>query len=275
MKTTRYRTYITVNSDKNRAYRRKRTQKSYIVLTDEVLQLYRDRKIFAIDVKIFVYLCNLRRKHNGVCATQSRIAFVCGITEKTVAKSTERLYKCGLITGASELVDKSKPKYIKPAYIYFLKPLPVSGFFFCPRSVFKGKMPHKSFAILMFMCNAHSFEYGISWNSYNDICEQLGFSVKSQRSEIISLIGGMEEHGILQKTVRKIRGGFADNIYCVTGFETAIVSKSRKSPKREKRSDGSGTQFKNQCEKTFFTVTIVPQGQLFVKPQFVQCRLNF
>jgi hypothetical protein len=74
------------------------------------------------------------------------------------------------------------------------------------------------YAMYFFMCRACSAEYCKSWNSFNDICDKLGYG-RGQRSEVIRLIGSLVECGLLKKTVRRIKGVFVDNIYRIAGFE--------------------------------------------------------
>jgi Cdc6-like AAA superfamily ATPase len=74
------------------------------------------------------------------------------------------------------------------------------------------------FAVYFFLCCVNHSEYGKSWNSYNDLCLKMGFG-KGQRSEVIKLIGGLVELGLIEKTVRQMNGVYVDNIYRISGFE--------------------------------------------------------
>jgi hypothetical protein len=242
-------------------------KKSYIVLPDELLELYRSRRISALDVKVYAFLCSLRREYNGVRISQKRIAFVCGITEKTVSQSVYRLYSCGLIQNIITEVVKRMKRY--KTSIYQLKPLPSRGFFFCLRKIFNFGLSSKMFAVYLFLCNAHSFEYGKSWNSYNDILFQLGFG-KGQRSELMVLIGGLLKLGLIKKTVRKIKRVFIDNIYRVTGFIEPVKHE-------EKRTATNSTLTLKQLsmKKLFQSNLIIPRKSITVKPLYIQLSLKF
>jgi len=256
---------------KNREYYRSRMGKSYLVLPDELIELYRARQISAVDVKVYAYLCSLRTKYNGVRVSQKRIALMCGITEKTVSQSVWRLYESGLIRNVIIEVVKRKIKY--KTSIYELKPLPSRGFFFCLRKIFNFGLNFKMFAVYLFLCSAHSFEYGKSWNSYNDILFQLGFN-KGQRSELVALIGGLAKLGLVRKTVRQIKRTFVDNIYRVTGFDEVVKKKSRH---EEKRPAVNGTlNLKTTSSiKSLKTKFIIPQESASVKPLYMQLRLDW
>lgn len=244
--------------------RNRKVMKSYFVLPDEVLQLYRNREISALDLRIYAYLCNLRREYNGVQVSQKRIAFICGVTAKTVSKSVERLHKSGLIQDIIIETQKCKIKY-KTA-IYRLKSLPSSGYFFCQRQVFSCRISHKEFAVYLFMCDAQSHEYGKSWNSYNEICERLGFG-KWGRSEVVKLIGRLVEIGLLTKTVHRVKKVFVDNIYRVVGFAALF----KKAPTNEKHPVMSRVQFtKTTLRKEFTSLVTIPHFRENVKPKFAQ-----
>jgi predicted transcriptional regulator len=253
---------------KNRAYRRMQVKKNYFVMSDEILQLYRCREISAIDVRVYSYLCSLRIKYKGVQVSQRRIASICGITEKTVRKSVYRLFHSGLIERIIIETQKHKIKY--KTSVYVLKPLPDSGFFFCSRFIFMNQISHKAFAAYLFMCDSHSFEYGKSWNSYNDVCVQLGFG-KNQRSEVVALIGELVMVGLVKKTIRKIKGIFVDNIYRVGEFDNI----SHKHRFKEKHPVTSRVQFKKSFEKKILTSVIIPPFAENVKPHYMQCRFDF
>jgi len=221
---------------------------SYFVMSDEVMRLYRKREISAVDVKVYAYLCSLRREYDGICVCQRQIAFMCGLSAKTVSTSAERLYSCGLIKNIIIETVKQKRKY-KTA-IYQLKPLPKSGFCFVTRNIFSHySLKPKMFATYLFMCNAQSHEYGKSWNSYSDICEQLGFG-KCQLSEVKRLVKSLVELGLIKKTVRKIKHVFVDNIYRVCGI-MAITAK-------ENHPAANRVKFKKQNENAFSIKIIIP-----------------
>jgi predicted transcriptional regulator len=247
-------------------------KKSYFALPNEVIEKYRTREISAVDVTLFAALCSLRRYYNGVRASQRTIAVMCGNTKKTVAASVYRLYLAGLIADVITETVKHRKKY--KMSIYVLKPLPVSGFFLVPRRIFGVSIPPKMFAMYLFMCRARSYEYGKTWNSYNDISEKLGYG-KNQRSEVVALIGGLVERGLIKKTVRRIKKVFVDNIYRIIDFENSVIKKKRQS---EKRPADTGTlSLKNNFSKTskvFSSSVIIPQTYDCVKPQYMQLSLN-
>jgi len=245
--------YIYSHKGENRHDRRfsvrfkKRNKKSYFVMSNEVMERYRCREISAVDVAVYSALCNLRREYDGVRVSRKRLAFMCGITEKTVSASVYRLYSCGLIRNVITEVVKQVKKY--KTSVYQLKPLPKSGFFFAPRHIFlQTRITPKMFAMYLFMCRACSVEYAKSWNSYGDICDKLGFG-KGQRSEVVKLIGSLVECELLKKTVRRIKGVFVDNIYRVAGFYE-VVEKADK--KQQRPSDDSGTLFTDYCRDNEF-----------------------
>jgi len=219
-------------------------------MPNEVIEKYRTREITAVNVAVYAALCSLRREYDGVRVSQKRLAAMCGVkSEKTVAKSVERLYNSGLIVNIITPVTDNVKKY--ETSIYQLKLLPDSGFFLAPRAIFihtqilQTPITPKMFAIYLFMCRACSTEYMKSWNSYNDIRENLGFC-KGQKSEIMRLISRLVICGLLKKTVRQINGVFVDNIYRVTGYEEAITPcKAYKTHQKEKSPVGSRTQFKS------------------------------
>jgi predicted transcriptional regulator len=191
----------------------KKGRASYFVLPNEVMERYRCREISAVDVAVYSALCSLRRELDGVRVSQKRLAFMCGITEKTVSASVFRLYSCGLIKNV--IIERNGMKY--KTSVYHLQSLPESGFFFVPRCIFRhADLSAKMFAVYVFLCCVQHNEYEKSWNSYSDLCEKMGFN-KSQRSEVIRLIGSLVECGLIKKTVRKVNGGFVDNIYRVAG----------------------------------------------------------
>jgi predicted transcriptional regulator len=212
-------------------------RKSYFVMPCEAIEKYRTREISAVDLYVYAALCNLRREYDGVRVSQKRLAFMTELTPKTISVSVTRLYNSGLLTGVYTMgVDKKKPRYIKGVYVYRLKPLPVSGYFFVPRHIFfRTNITPKMFAVYLFMCKAFDHEYEKSWNSYNDICVKLGFG-KNQRSEIVKLIGELTALGLIKKKVRRIKKIFVDNIYRIIGFAEAVIEK-------EKRPVVAGTQF--------------------------------
>ncbi|MCL1831464.1 MAG: helix-turn-helix domain-containing protein [Oscillospiraceae bacterium] len=235
---------------------------SYFVMPNEVIEKYRTREISSVDVAVYAALCSLRREYDGVCICQKQIATMCGLTEKTVSKSAERLYLCGLIINIIIEEVKRKKKY-KTA-VYHLKPLSDNGFFLCPRHIFLNtRITPKQFAMYFFMCRSQSPEYGKSWNSYNDICDKLGYS-RGQRSEVITLIGALVELGLVRKTVRRIKKVFVDNIYRICAFEPI---------KHEKHPVTSRAQFKRYDKKGVLSTIIVPPFHRNVKPQFMQILL--
>jgi predicted transcriptional regulator len=196
---------------------KKRGRASYFVLPNEVMELYRTRKISAVDVAVFAALFSLRREYDGVRVSQERLALMCGITPKTVSVSVHRLYLCGLIRNVITETQSHWKKY--KTTVYWLKALTDSGYFFVPRVIFQHtRITPKMYAVYFFMCQSRHVEYGKSWNSYGDICRKLGFG-SSQRSEVMRLIGSHVERGLIKKTVRKIKGLYVDNIYRICGFE--------------------------------------------------------
>jgi hypothetical protein len=246
---------------------KQRNRKNYFVMPNAVIEKYRTREISAVDVTVYAALCSLRRELDGVCVCQKRLAFMCGITAKTVSASVERLYSCGLIRNIIIEVVKQMKKY-KTA-IYQLKPLPESGFFFCPRTIFfQTCITPKMYAMYFFMCQTRHFEYEKSWNSYNDICVKLGFG-KNQRSEVISLIGKLVALELITKTVRHRRGVFVDNIYRVAEFDIFdIIVQNEKHPVT------SRAQFKRSfCEKHFLNTTIIPSFRGNVNTTYSQILL--
>jgi len=235
-------------------------------MTNKVMELYRSRIISAVDVIVYAALCSLRREYDGVCVSQKRLAFMCGLSQKTISTSSERLYSCGLIKNIIIETVKQVKKY-KTA-IYQLEPLSDSGFFFCPRTIFMHKLQPKMFVLYFFMCRTRHFGYEKSWNSYNDICAKLGFG-KNQRSEVIALIGELVRLELIKKTVRQRKGVFVDNIYRVSGFE-GITQNNEKHPVT------SRVQFEEfRNEKQSLSVTIIPPFQKNVNPLYMQCRLDF
>ena len=110
--------------------RRGKTKKNYFVLSNEIIEMHRNRKatkISAVDVIIFSYLSSLTmcdyNGYKGVKVTQKKIALRCGVTEATVSKSVGRLYKAGFITNVITEIRKHSLKRFKTS-IYSLKPLP-------------------------------------------------------------------------------------------------------------------------------------------------------
>jgi predicted transcriptional regulator len=182
------------------------------------MEKYRTCEISAVDVAVYSALCSLRRGFDGVRLSQRKIALICNIKSvKTVAASVHRLYKIGLIRNVITPVVKKMKKY--ETSIYQLKPLPVSGFFFVPKSVLQFTcVAPKMFAVYSFLCYSNHSEYVKSWNSYADLCVKMGFS-RGQRSEVIKLIGSLAGLGLIKKTIRKIKGVYVDNIYRVCGIE--------------------------------------------------------
>jgi len=224
--------------NENRAKRR--THKNYFLLSDEVLTLYQNRGISAVDAVVISYLYSARNIHTdiltgeksalyGVRVCQERIAFMCGITPKTVAASVSRLYDAGVIENVITERKKRSPKY--KTSIYILKPLPVSdrnpagSYFFVPRSAFNHDLKPKEFVLVLDFCRQHSFEFGKSWNSYNDICERLGFNKKNQRSEVARLVAGLVNRGIVGKKVRRVKKVFVDNIYSIANYAKEVAKK--------------------------------------------------
>lgn len=210
-----------------------RSRKSYFTLPNTVIEMYASREISEVDIRVYAYLSSLSMRdfngYTGVKVTQRKIAARCEITENTVSASTSRLYKAGLIKIFAVEHSSFKPKrkrHIKETYIYNLQPLPESGFFFCPRNVFKYSMPHKMFAVYLFLCRSHDIEYGMSWNSFNDICRKLGFG-KNQRSEVVTLIDGLVELGLIKKTKRRFKKVYVDNIYRVLGLAEIAIKKAQ------------------------------------------------
>jgi hypothetical protein len=62
----------------------------------------------------------------------------------------------------------------------------------------------------------------MSWNSYNDIAEYLGYS-RDRRSEIIKIVSALIELGLITKKCRKVNGVYTDNIYRIVGYiDTAV-----------------------------------------------------
>lgn len=210
-----------------------RNRKSYFTLPNTIIEMYASREISEVDIRVYAYLSSLSMRdfngYTGVKVTQKRIAARCEITENTVSASTNRLIKAGLIKifAVEHGGYKSKrKKYIKETYIYNLQPLPESGFFFCSRNVFNCSMPHKMFTVYLFFCRSHNIEYGMSWNSFNDICLKLGFG-KNQRSEVIALIDGLVKRGLIKKTKRRVKKAYVDNIYRILGLAEIIIKKNQ------------------------------------------------
>ena len=245
---------------------KRRKNLSYFILPNDVIELYRTREISAVDLTVYAALCSLRRKQDGVRISQGSLARICNIgSEKTIAASVERLHKCGLIKNIIiEIVKHRREKY--ETSVYQLKPLPSSGFFFVPRHIFLyTRITPKMFAVYFFMCRSRSPEYGKSWNSYNDICERLGFG-KCQRSEVVRLIGALVKLDLIKKTVRRIKEVFVDNIYRVCGLEPAAIEKS---PAHNRGRFMKREHYEN---RSFSTVIISPIGGN-VKPVFEQIHL--
>jgi len=259
--------------------KRKGNKKSYFVMPDEVIEKYSSREISAVDVKIYAALCSLRRGRDSVCVTQKRLALMCGISEKTTGVSVQRLYNSGLIPQiVTYSSGRAKPKYKKETYIYILKPLPKSGFFFCPRNVFYCyNLSSKMFSVYVFMCKSQSLEYEKSWNSYNDICAKLGFG-KCQRSEVMKLINALVALGLIKKTVRRIKKVFVDNIYRVVGF-AEITAQTSKIIQKETRPAVNGTHFTQWnfkgYEKALNSTLIIPPFRENVKPFYQQINIFY
>ncbi|MDR2532748.1 MAG: hypothetical protein LBC82_07905 [Oscillospiraceae bacterium] len=280
MKTRFFNDFINSHKGENRTNRRFATRfnrsngKSYFVLSNEVIEMYRRRELSAIDIKVFSYLSSLRMHgFKGFRVGQKMIAFRCGITENTVRKSVYRLYNLGLIERV--IIETREHCLIKfKTSVYTLQELPESGFFFIPRRIFFVSLPPKMFTIYLFMCRARSFEYEKSWNSYNDIAARLGFG-KGQRSEVVALIGGLVERGLIKKTVRRMNKVFVDNVYRVTDFKEAVLKRIWKN---EKRSGVNGTLFSlNNISKTTKmpnTTIIISSFCGNVNPLYIQCRLD-
>jgi predicted DNA-binding transcriptional regulator len=284
MKTFLSNNYIYSHKGENRYARRfnrqlcrrfkKRGRKSYFVISNEVIEMYRCRDISAVDVTVYAVLCSFRREYDGVRVSQERIAHLSGIkSRKTISASVERLYRRGLIKNVIIETAKHWKKY--KTSIYHLKQLPNSGYFFAPRHIFMQTCINpKMFALYFFMCRARSCEYEKSWNSYNDICRRLGYG-KNQRSEIVKIIGELTATGLLKKTVRRIKGVFVDNIYRVAVFIESAVSAVQK---KKMRPSDTGTHLLHKNSSTTIkksdSVIILSYNCKDVKPLYVQGRLD-
>ena len=268
----------------NKVRKNHKNKKSYFAVPNEVIEKYRTREISAYDVTVYAALCSLRHQYDVVRATQELLAFKCGFTPKTVSKCVERLYDCGLIvnvlTETSNSYNSRKPKYMKDVYIYQLKPLnseKSSGFFLVQRKMFWFTLTAKAFVMYMFLCKSLSFEYEKTWNSYNDICDKLGFG-RGQRSEVVALINVLAKFELIRKTVRKIKGVFVDNIYRVTGFEI-LTEKTTTTDRNEIRPSRKGTHFTNcifrRNQTKVSSINSIPRFQNNVKPKFEQLSILF
>jgi DNA-binding MarR family transcriptional regulator len=276
---------------------KKRNKNSYLALPNEVIAMYRSREISAPDLRVFSALCSLRREltgirvedgkvmygglgrqADGVRVSQSYLAEMCGLTRKTVSASINRLADRGLIVGVC--AESKSRGYKKSTNVYILKPLPKRGFFFCPRTIFMKKLSNKQFAVMLFMYRARSVEYNKSWNSYNDICEKLGFGA-SKRSEVVKPIGELVSMELVRKTVRKIKGAFVDNIYRVAGFSKEVAQNVIQHRAKENRPSRTGTtsskdlgKRNSKNEKLNFINHSIPQINRNVNPLFIQLQLG-
>jgi predicted transcriptional regulator len=264
------------NSFQNRSCRRfakkfrRRSCKNYFVLSNEALELYRQRVINATDVVVFCYLSSLRRRYDGVRVSQKRIAAYCGISSlNTVSSSIQRLYNAGLIEEVVINTRKAIKKY--ETSIYILKPLLKSGFSFVPRSAFAAGLKAKEFVVFVFMCSAYNFEYGKSWNSYNDICDRLGFS-RNSRSEIVKIVGRLVETGLLTKKVRRIKNVYVDNIYRVANY---LKEAARKIVSRKEWKERQTNPCKMSDEELEFYLNTIPHipDPPVSSPEYVQITL--
>jgi hypothetical protein len=253
-------------------------RKSYFAMPNEALTP--DCSSVNYTVTVCAALYSLRRGSNNVVIAQTYLANMCGFDTKTIRECIKRLIACGIILDQIENRD-NKLAHHKNTFTYVLKPLPESGFFFCPRAIFADKLKAADFAEQLFMCRAQSTEYGKSWNSYNDLCKNRGHR---NRSRTMASIGKLVEPGLLKKTVRKAvvraKAVFVDNIYRVSGLAKILV-------KRENRpaTTGRNSNRKNDISIPPHSLPLFRRNVKYLNkenlfcfpepPKFVQCRLDF
>jgi predicted transcriptional regulator len=207
---------------------RNKGKKSYFAAPTEIFALYKTRVIFAIDVRLIAYMYSCCIGGNAVKITKERIARRCGICVNTVAASVKRLKAAGLIEHIEKKIRKGVVKKFGTT-TYRLKPLPESGFFLCEREKLRAAVTPKQFAIYLSACHMQNFEYDKFWNSYNDISVRLGFG-KTARSEVMRLVKGLVQLGLLKKKVRKTANKnckyvYVDNLYNVVDFAKKVLRK--------------------------------------------------
>ena len=145
-----------------------------------------------------------------ITVKQSTIAQNCGIKAvQTVSKVISSLTEKGLV----EPIERNRKRNgHKGTYIYTVKKLPTNdSFFFVERRVF-GKLVPRQMMIYLFICKAYSTEINDSWNSFNDISQQIGM----KRETVIDTIAELEELKLIRKSKRKSRENrriYVDNHY--------------------------------------------------------------
>jgi predicted transcriptional regulator len=200
---------------------------NYFALTVEVLELSARGLLLENSVRVIAFLHSRKASHNeGVAISQEAIGEACGIkSPQTVRRCLDELKEHGLITWEEEFGEHPKGRYYKPIHVYGLKKVPKRGYILIPRDVFllmHKFTTKKDFVVYLFKLHAQWHEAGVSWNSYNDICDRIGCKKKNQRSRVMKCIKTLTNLGLSVKTKRqasteKGKLKYIDNIYRVIG----------------------------------------------------------
>lgn len=197
---------------------------SLFKLSNQIFALGLDAK----ELSVYAYLCSLPSLQNTIdnSATikvkQATIAQNCGLRAvQTVAAILARLQSKGLV---EQLTRSVKADYHKGTYSYAVRKLPVTTeYFFVDRQVL-GMMNPRQMAVYLFLCKAYDAARRDSWNSYNDISEQLGM----KREAVVQTVAELAAMKLIVRMRRKSRENrrvFVDNHYQIIRYVRGTIHK--------------------------------------------------
>ncbi|MEG2814437.1 MAG: hypothetical protein RSA79_07530 [Oscillospiraceae bacterium] len=194
------------------------------IFSEDFLQL----KLTPNELYIYTYLCSVHSHYSTLLGDlikvkQAKIAQKCGIkTTETVSRCITSLMKKGLISRVIKSVKSNRQRGTNSYIIN--KPSNKDGFFYVDRNVF-GQISARQMRVYLFLAKSYDKKRNDSWNSYNDIANQL----KISRQEAIKNVAELLQLKFITKSLRKAKNNrrvYVDNHY------TIILSVPQKTAKK-------------------------------------------
>ena len=195
-----------------------------------------DQGMTASEVVVYAYLLSIHATvktlagNNVVTVKQSTIAEKCNIRSlQTVRRILAILTGMGLV---EPIKRNFKRNGHRGTYEYEIMPLPTSsGYFMVSRRVF-GMLNPRQMYVYLFLCKAESITLGRSWNSYNDISDQ----IHMKREMVVKTIRELVELKLIVRMRRKAKDNphvFVDNHYQIIQYVRSRIRKRKVQPYRK------------------------------------------
>lgn len=195
-----------------------------------------DQGMTANEVVVYAYLLSIHATVKTLAGNSIVTVKQSTIAEKCNIRSLQTVRRILAILTGMGLVEPIKRNFMRNGhrgtYEYEIKPLPTSsGYFMVPRRTF-GLLSPRQMYVYMFLCKAESIELWRSWNSYNDISDQ----IHMKREMVVKTIRELVELKLVVRMRRKAKDNphvFVDNHYQIIRYVRSRIRKRKVQPYRK------------------------------------------